>query len=676
MVPPMLLLTLVLACSAGLDDTGAASSLWDQLAPVPLDPLRPLLRATLPDAGTPTRLSLLSEQPHAFVLDRDAGLVHVFDSRYRHDHETACIATKSWPDLPVSEVQQGSCDDGQVELARGTLDPLGTPLGLAAEGTRVVLWAEGRLYQASADLLGGSPWDLLRLDEGVALDVPSPVFSSDLAAGEGVVYVASDGWLGTVDDDGVTLESWALPGPVRDVVLSDGLPWVATDAGVWSPELGLVNGADVNRLAPDGAGGVWAVDLADERAVHLGPTGSATAWEAPGATGPVAVDVHTGRVALAIEGGFALLADGVELARVQDRLVKDLAFHDHHELVVLDGEGLTVFGDEEVLVGAPPLALIAAAFVEQPRSADSDYPCLDGDETIASHLAVAAQNRRLLDDLPTGVALGVTPHMARRALRCGQIHDLHRVVSGPRIELGVLNHELPDDTCVQTPACHQNFLSEQHADVANIGLTPRWTSGLVVHEDGGADWVENLVATGVSDTYLQFGLSVLAEIDHGGDPRAKQPFPLGVSGGTETLVASTLDDLFDPESGGALRLLAGNSLAAFRLSVCPNLLLWECNLVPGAQDQPTFDPQDIEVLQLLLFRALAGRSDSESAWSFHLPDIGEWDYTRDCAVQDDLWTGEQCQAAMLQQWLLDVHARYVDAGLVTWDLPGEVPWPD
>jgi hypothetical protein len=290
---------------------------------------------------------------------------------------------------------------------------------------------------------------------------------------------------------------------------------------------------------------------------------------------------------------------------------------------------------------------------------------------------MAERNRWLLDDVPAGLALGITPHMGRRALECGLVHDLFRVGSGDRVEVGVLNHELPEDEgCVADPACHTAFLGAQFSDVVATGLEPRWMSGLMIHEDLGADWVTNLLAAGTTDTYVHYSLSVLPDIDHSDDPRAKQPFPLSVAAMTTPLVGSAQVDLFDPESGGDLRLLPGNSMAAFRLSKCANLMLWECNVLPGNEVEPRLRQEDIEVLKVQLFRALGVRGGSGHAWSFHLPDVGSWDYTQECQVEDRLWSGEDCQGAVLQAWLLDVQARYVQAGLVSWDLPGSVPWSD
>jgi hypothetical protein len=269
-------------------------------------------------------------------------------------------------------------------------------------------------------------------------------------------------------------ETWVLPDLVRDLVWSQDQIWAATDSGLWGPDLGVVNGADMRRLAADDAGGGWGVDLSDDLALHLQANGAATAWEVLHATGPIAADPATGRVAFGVDDGLVIFEDGAEIGRAEGLDVRDVAINAHHEVVALTADGLAVFGDELALGDLEPLSLIVGAFVEQPRSPEQDLPCAGEHDSIASHLTTAEGNRRVLDDLPAAVALGVTPQMARRALACGQVHDLHRVSAGERIELGVLNHELPDDTCVADSDCHAGFLAWSTRTWAPTG-SPTWS---------------------------------------------------------------------------------------------------------------------------------------------------------------------------------------------------------
>ena len=674
----MVLLTLALACSGG--DTGDTAGLpapWATLSPRPLSALSPLVDVPLASAVAASRVVLLSGQPHALVLDAEGGKVHVFDGRYRHEDQPSCVPTEAWPEHPVDDRQREGCAEGEVSLHRGVLAPQGALRGVVADDATLLvhLWAGQRVYRADADLLQASPWDILRLDDGVDVDAPEPVVRAAMARGGGALWLASDAWLGRYALDGTRTTEWVLPGQVLDVAFSGSQVWVSTDAGLWSPDAGLVNGVPAPRLSPDGEGGVWLAEVDRDRGVHVGPTGAASAWDVAGLTGPVAADPATGRVAFGVDEGLVVVQDNVVLARVEGLAVRDVAVNDHHEIVALTDQGLSVFGDELALGSGEPLALIIAGFVEQPRSPDQDLPCNSTGDSIVGQLATAADNRRLLDDLPAGLALGITPQMARRALACGVVHDLHRVGAGERVEPGVLNHERPDDDCVADPDCHTDFLAAQHADVVATGLGPSWFSGLMVHEDLGADWAANLVRTGAVDTYLHFSLSVLPDIDHDGDPRAKQAYPPTVAGATTPLVGSTLAGLFDGDDG-ALRLLPGNALAAFRLSRCPNLTLWECNSLPGNGWEPLLRAEDIAVLRVLLFRASGVRSGVGAAWSFHLPDVGSWDYTVGCDQAERVWSGDDCQGALLQDWLLDVHASYVANDIVSWDLPRDLPWPE
>ena len=78
-----------------------------------------------------------------------------------------------------------------------------------------------------------------------------------------------------------------------------------------------------------------------------------------------------------------------------------------------------------------------------------------------------------------------------------------------------------------------------------------------------------------------------------------------------------------------------------------------------------------------MHRALAVRSvDGPSTWSFHLPDLNTYDYTVRCTLEDGFWSGGECMGAALQDWLLDVHARFVLSDIVNWQLPSQVASPD
>ena len=90
----------------------------------------------------------------------------------------------------------------------------------------------------------------------------------------------------------------------------------------------------------------------------------------------------------------------------------------------------------------------------------------------------------------------------------------------------------------------------------------------------------------------------------------------------------------------------------------------------------TLDEVDIAVLDLLLHRAITESVTSTvRTWSFHLPDIGTYDYTQGCTQDDRVWSGEDCAGARLQEWLIDVDRRLVQGGLVRWPTPGALAQP-
>jgi hypothetical protein len=171
----------------------------------------------------------------------------------------------------------------------------------------------------------------------------------------------------------------------------------------------------------------------------------------------------------------------------------------------------------------------------------------------------------------------------------------------------------------------------------------------------------------VPQRYLFFGLSILPEVG-AEDPRAKDAWPVDVDELSGAWRASTATD---PRPGGresGLPMYPGNNIPAFNLGHCAGLFLMECHRL-RAGGGAFLKPEDMAVLDLSLRRALAGRGDGPSTWYFHLPDLGVYDYSSGCEHEDGRWTGEGCQASLLQAWLEDVDARFVANGLARWALP-------
>ena len=177
------------------------------------------------------------------------------------------------------------------------------------------------------------------------------------------------------------------------------------------------------------------------------------------------------------------------------------------------------------------------------------------------------------------------------------------------------------------------------------------------------------------DRFLFFGMSVLPEVPHHGDPRAKEAFPLDAETRPAAWRASSAFDTWPGDPDGELALYPGDSVAAFTQGGCPSVFIQECRLVSGGGGQ-RLEAEDIEVLQLQLHRSMAARRDGQvNAWSFHLPDLGAFDFTVGCTEQDRIWSGEDCQAQVLQEWMFDLHQRYILNGVARWTTPSMLGTP-
>ena len=122
-------------------------------------------------------------------------------------------------------------------------------------------------------------------------------------------------------------------------------------------------------------------------------------------------------------------------------------------------------------------------------------------------------------------------------------------------------------------------------------------------------------------------------------------------------------------------MLPGDNVPAFNLGGCENLFLNECHPL-GRGNGGEINDEDIRSLNILLHRALfSSNTEGANTWNFHLPDIGTYDYTDTCTVQNGVWTGEACEGARLQTWLIDVHQRFVSRRYIEWTSPGALNVP-
>jgi hypothetical protein len=674
-VSAMILLSIgLLACrpdpdKATSEDSGITEEArpWLEWEAVPLTGLHPLLDVSLPQSVDPTHIETLPERSLSVVWDPGAAQAWVIDARYRHDPSSRCVSAAAWPDWGDA-ARRGSCPEGLVSTQRGALS---LPAGLRhvavdPDGLRLALLDEdGRLWLAAADPLEGNPLDFLRPIDA-DLD-PIPGASRLSFADDGTLLVARGSDLLHIDlDAGTPATEVSLPSPALSALSLGGVSWVVTAEGLLRDGVLLEGTTGIASLIADPVGeGVAYTDLDVGAVVRLDRDGVVRSEPSvAGLLGPLAAALDGSRL-------YAVTADGIAVAGedvVYAGDFVDVAVGPAHEVLALGAASVTVLGDEDLLAvsSEPPVALMVAAFIEKPRSPDVDAPCR-GDGSVTTFATRAGESAAVLADLPAAVALGLTPHFARRAVECEITAPLAPLLGLERAELGVLFHE-QHDCDVDDVDCAASFLASEAEAVSALGEVT-FTSGLAT-QDG--DWVAALEAAGLPDRYVFFGASILPSIEAEGDPRAKDSWPLTERSGLWR--AESTADIVGRSGGGWLVVQPGDNLPAFNLSACGNLFLRECH-VAGGGDGVSLDIGDTAVLVVLARRAVAERQ-GPSAWSFHLPDLGVYDYTTGCARDDGgLWSGESCGAARLQEWAEVMHTRYVLSGLARWAAPTDVEAP-
>lgn len=660
---------------------------WSDLPRVPLNPFRELIDTSLGDAVAPVAIVSGQTRPFALVLDPSAGRVHVLDSRYHHRGARDCVRITDWEDLAGS-THQGRCDSGEVEVGWGRMKPSATPVAVAIDETRLVVGVLGvdrRLYEASADATTGNPFDFMRLDDGSRLDLPmKPAPGSTLLAiDDGEVWVGQGSEVHRFAADGAPIDSLPVYGTIRGMAVVAGVPWVATDLEVRAGDRQVDDegGADVAVGGED----VWVSRPDHAELVHFHADGSQTRVSVEGLTGPIAVDPSSGRVYAAVGQGVAVVDGEAEVARYDTaHTVVDLGLNPAHEIQVIEADGsVVVYVDETALSdvvedGAPPVDLAIAAFVEQPRDAEHEFPCHQGRArgSLEEVVQTALANRKLLADLPSTVALGIIPHAARRIDECGLTDEFRPVWDAPRTEPGILFHAQPDCTTggPVDQSCYDDWFSSTIDDWETLGARSGWSSGLGSHGDSGLDWVGGLKRAGMPDRYLFYGMTLLSGIDHDSDPRAKDPWPLDLASLSAAWRANSAGEAATGSTSGWLVLYPGDNVPVYILGGCADEFVAECQRAKRGGGT-AIDDGDIAVLDLLLHRALAAPSaGGPRSFTFHLPDIGTYDYTAGCTVEGRVWSGD-CSGARLQRWAFDVQQRFVLGGLAHWTLPSDLAEP-
>ncbi|MFT5682541.1 MAG: hypothetical protein ACI8RZ_003459 [Myxococcota bacterium] len=638
-------------------DTATTPTPWAELEAVPLEGMRALMVTPLLSPVDLKRLATLPSRSLTAVLDGPDVLI--LDPLYHQSSTAHCVSATEWPDWGHAE-RQGDCPEGQVQTRRGKLTPEVPAIDAAfdsVELTLTVLTADGSLQIADADLLGDNPLDFLRLGEPVEIGLGALDTTARLAVSSGSVAIAAGT---TLTIDGAIT---ALPGIASAVAWVDGGVWVLTDAGVWAD--GEVVSASGSTMA------------AGEDAVWVGGSGSVS-WidrdshavqtlTIDGATGPIAVDGQ--RAYAATSDGIAVIEDGAEITRYLQDAPIDLAIGPPHEILALTSAEVQVFLNETALSGGDALDVVLTAFVEKPRNESSDADCRGDGTTITSYVEQAMANHTLLADLPLPATIGITPFFAQRAAECDLIDTLTPLVDAA--DVGVLYHSPTPDDC--DTDCLAEWMAGEAAKIAALGVEPTWASGLGAKDDLD-DFTDLLRQSGGPDRYLFFGISALPEISHDADPRAKNSWPIETGQRSSAWRIDHADELVEGVAGGWLTVYPGDNIPLFNLGGCANLLLRECHQL-GQGGSGDIEADDTTALTLMLHRALADR-DGPSTFSFHLPDLGVYDYTADCTVTDRVWSGEECQGAVLQDWAMDVWQRHVLNGTARMSIPAELDRPE
>lgn len=664
---------LLLAACPTTDDSGvadvAAPSPWEDLE-TELDPFRRLL--TVPVGADAERLLAVGGAPSLAVWPGPRGGAALLDARYRLDTAARCLDPAPFPRTDDGHSRQGGCRDGDVELDRTALGAGRDVLAVVDRpeaGEVAVLFAGGEVRVASTDLLVGNPLDWLRLGEPLTLQLADGSAPFTLGALPDGGWVAAAGnAVAMFTAAGVHVEETTMPGPVRAVVVSGGLLWVDTESGVVGPHGGVLSCGEGAVLVGDGAGGVWMACPEAGSLRHAGGDGVVTETVVVAELlGPVALHPVTGVVYAAVDSGVAEIVGGEARARRElGGGPADLVVNAVGELSVLVDGNVQVYVDETALVGPPPLSAWVAGFVENPRAVASRQPCSGEEEGMEERAARALGNRPLFDDLPASLALAVSPAVALHAQRCKVATDFAEAIAGERIEAGALFHAAPD--CGDQD-CLDAALVEEVAALEALDVTPSFASGAAGWQIEG-DWVRAVERAGI-DRHAFVGLSALLEVGID-DPRGKDAAPWSGASASRPWRTASADIRLDDDPAGSFLLVPGSTLAVFNLGDCAGALQAECRML-GIGGGSVIEAEDLAVADLLLHRAAAQRGHSgESTWYFHLPAIEEYSYVEDCTRSDTgLWSGAGCEAALLQTWLFDVHARLVRAGIVRWGVPSE-----
>ena len=632
----------LLSCRRGdVIDSQVADNPWLDHPVQEVDGFRLMLVTELPQGSSHALVSAPAE-PLLVVLDT-AG-TWVLDDRYELRDAAVCLDAERFPETSYSSSYQGSCAGGEVELDRGRAPQMSAA---AVDLADKVIWGVdpvGRLLRMDFDLRRAHPWEWLHAD------VVAELGRSDIVDAQvqgGTLQLLAGDELLSVDTTTLVVSTQQLP--AQGTVLAGGA--VGSEQGLIVD--GVLQPGDPVLDIAESEQGLW---LAMGEEGLQGPNGETLADSAT-------------RVVLAERGVYVVGGQG--LWRIEEgaaELVLSGSFIDvvalpSHEVVVLAPGEVQVYVDERPLLEGPPLSIWVQTFLEKPRGRSEDVQCAGGGETVEGYVRSAASNARLLADIPSSVALDVTPFYAERVRECELSGPVQGLMDRRDLELGVLYHEAA--LCRGDQSCLVAYLEDGLAEVETLtGLSAGHVSGLSPIWDDGDDWVEGLKTAKVPKLVTFVGMSMLPEVNHLGDPRAKERWPIEMALGAQPW-SITSAQAPEVDAAGPIRILPSNTRAAFSQEGCGSMMLRECFVLNLGAGQGLSD-RDIAQLDLSLHRALAFRGE-QGVWSFHMPDLGSWDYVDGC---DADWEGG-CDGARFRDWLIDVHARWVQAGAAQWSLPSE-----
>ncbi|MCK6514914.1 hypothetical protein L6R46_07665 [Myxococcota bacterium] len=638
---------------AAPEDSEAPDWAWDDAPPVALT-LRPMLSREIEGAVNITRLRHDPATALTFAIDPGAGRVHVLDELYNHDARPSCIDVSAVHEDDVPE-WRGGCAVGDVELRRGVWALRGVT-DVAIDPDTLTAWVvseDGFIAQAPMALGEGSTLGWLRLGDAVS----TPLTITSAAWSDGLWVTTPTELLRLDDGEVVSRES------LTDATILSG------DGGlfVWSPEgLRLPGAAEALPATLAAAAGGKAVWWHDGLLTWSDGATLALA-EAPLS---LALDPSSGVVTARAADAVLRLGPEGETARVALSQPTDaLLVTPTHDVVLAGGNGLSVLSDELSLVddARPPLQLITIGFLENPKNYADPIYC-DGpslDEALGHRLRTARENEALVAGLPGVVAVAVTPRFAEAVLHCDQADAISFWARDP---VGVLLHQASE--CADQ-ACYDDLVRQRVGRLRAVGLSPAWVAGSTGDDAVSLDLLKPLLAEGLThQLFFAAGLDPAIPFEH---PLFKQPWPLRPGDGPGATTLDQLDEFpGDPDGGGAMTLYPGNTIRGFSLGACVGLLAQEC-IVLGA-GAAVFDDDDALAIALLARHAAARREAWVSTFTWHLPDLGTYDYTQGCVSQGDgtwekLAEDATCEAEVLTRIHWDLQQVLVENGVAAWARP-------